>query len=578
MPPLSREEIAKIEIGHTDIAAWLARAMTTVFLAALFAVPVVHECTSPDNENAPPATTTWPRCCSIFTALPEVAVAFDRADGDLWQRTLAANARLLKTVDLYESSLKDESLLVERLLGPTQYCLSRWGRLGNEKAYLGRDGWLFYRPSVDYTTGPGFLDPRILSKRSQAGKPYAAPVQPDPRVAIIDFARQLRGRGIALLLVPAPGKAMIHPEQLTSRLSGTAEALHNESFDEWKQEMEREGVLVFDPAPLLSARKRETREHQFLKTDTHWTAGAVEAVADELRRFIDARTPLPAWPTSADHHARRRNVAGTGDIAAMLRLPEGAALFPQETVEIRQIVDGGGAAWQPDGASDVLLLGDSFTNIYSQPSLHWGTSAGLAEQLSVALARPLDRIAQNDSGAYATRQTLAQELARGDDRLAGKRLVIWEFAARELAVGDWKLIPLADPAPESESPSLVDPFHESPPSRPAGQLVVRGTVEAAAGVPRPGSVPYRDAVMAVHLTVVEAVAGESPAEIVVYLLGMQDNRWTPAARYKPGDRVTLRLQPWEHARSKYGSLTRIELDDPDFKLIDLPLFWGEENQ
>jgi hypothetical protein len=108
---------------------------------------------------------------------------------------------------------------------------------------------------------------------------------------------------------------------------------------------------------------------------------------------------------------------------------------------------------------------------------------------------------------------------------------------------------------------------------------VRGTIEASAGVPRPGSVPYRDAVMAVHLAAIEAVDGEAPAkEIVVYLLGMQDNRWTPAARYQPGEQVTLTLQPWESARSKYGSLTRIELDDPDFKLIDLPLFWGEESQ
>lgn len=578
-PPLSREEIAKIEIGHTDIAAWLARTMTAVFLAAVFAVPLVHEFTAPADENAPPATTTWPRCCSIFTALPEVAVAFDRADGNLWQRTLAANARLLKTVDVYESGLKEESLLVERLLGPTQYCLTRWGRLGNEKAYLGRDGWLFYRPSVDYTTGPGFLDPRILSKRAQAGKPYAAAVQPDPRVAIVDFARQLRRRGIALLLVPAPGKAMVHPEQLSSRAWGTPDPLHNASFDEWKQAVEREGVLVFDPAPLLCARKLETGEDQFLKTDTHWTAEAVEAVAEELRRFLDARSPLPELPSPVEFHTRRRNVTGMGDIAAMLRLPEGAALFPQETVEIRQVADRDGAAWQPDASADVLLLGDSFTNIYSQETLRWGTSAGLAEQLSFALARPLDRIAQNDSGAYATRQTLAQELARGDDRLAGKRLVIWEFAARELAVGDWKQIPLADPAPKSEATAPAEPSGSPSPSPAAGQLVVRGTVEASAGVPRPGSVPYRDAVMAVHLSAVEAIDGEAPAkEIVVYLLGMQDNRWTPAARYQPGEQVTLTLQPWEIARSKYGSLTRIELDDPDFKLIDLPLFWGEENR
>jgi alginate O-acetyltransferase complex protein AlgJ len=221
-------------------------------------------------------------------------------------------------------------------------------------------------------------------------------------------------------------------------------------------------------------------------------------------------------------------------------------------------------------------LGDSFTNIYSLEAMRWGAGAGLAEQLSLALGRPIDRIAQNDAGAYATRQTLAQELARGSDRLAGKRLVIWEFAARELAGGDWKLIPMRGPS--RRSPSLESPSHESPsPAPPAsGDLVIRARIEAAAGVPQPGSVPYRDAVTALHLSSLEAVAGSPPAEqIVVYLWGMQDNRWTAPARWKPGDAVTLNLKPWDEVRAKYGSFTRIEIDDPDFALIDLPLYWGE---
>ena len=47
-------------------------------------------------------------------------------------------------------------------------------------------------------------------------------------------------------------------------------------------------------------------------------------------------------------------------------------------------------------------------------------------------------LSQNDSGAFATRQLLWNALAGGEDRLAGKRVVVWEFASRELAVGDWK--------------------------------------------------------------------------------------------------------------------------------------------
>ncbi|HEV3031270.1 MAG TPA: hypothetical protein VG319_06485, partial [Polyangia bacterium] len=57
-----------------------------------------------------------------------------------------------------------------------------------------------------------------------------------------------------------------------------------------------------------------------------------------------------------------------------------------------------------------------------------------------ALGRPVDVIAQNDSGAFATRQALARELGGGQDRLRGKRVVVWELASRELAVGDWKAV------------------------------------------------------------------------------------------------------------------------------------------
>jgi alginate O-acetyltransferase complex protein AlgJ len=70
--------------------------------------------------------------------------------------------------------------------------------------------------------------------------------------------------------------------------------------------------------------------------------------------------------------------------------------------------------------------------------LGWGTSAGFAEQLSYALRRPVDRLVQNDQGAFATREMLRRE----PDRLDGKRVVVYQFAVRELAFGDWKVIPL----------------------------------------------------------------------------------------------------------------------------------------
>jgi alginate O-acetyltransferase complex protein AlgJ len=84
-------------------------------------------------------------------------------------------------------------------------------------------------------------------------------------------------------------------------------------------------------------------------------------------------------------------------------------------------------------ASPRLVLGDSFSNIYSLPTMGWGEAAGFVEHLSLALGRPVDRLVQNDNGASATRLALA----RDPDRLASARVVVWQFAARELASGDW---------------------------------------------------------------------------------------------------------------------------------------------
>lgn len=133
-------------------------------------------------------------------------------------------------------------------------------------------------------------------------------------------------------------------------------------------------------------------------------------------------------------------MARVGDLVDMLKLPESQSLFKPQRVLVHPVLDVENNPWQPDPQADVLLLGDSFSNIYSLEGMGWGESAGLAPQLSLLLQRPLDQILHNDSGAFATRQALATELRSGEDRLRGKRVVIWEFASRELSVGDWKTI------------------------------------------------------------------------------------------------------------------------------------------
>ncbi len=437
--------------------------------------------------------------------------------------------------------------------------------LGNEKAYVGRNGWLFYRPDVDYLTGPGFLSPAALNGGESRAQQLAAPRQRDPRPAILEFHEQLARRGIRLILMPVPGKAAMYPEELAPPCDGR-DPLENLSFEQFRQEMQKAGVLIFDTVPLLAQNKAAAR--QFLQSDTHWTPEAIEFVAGKLQEFIDREAPLPPRESAA-FRERVKELENLGDIAVMLHLPESQTLFPRENVTIRQVVQPDGGDWRPDESADVLLLGDSYTNIYSLAEMNWGSGAGLAERLSFIMRRPVDRLAQNDGGAHGVRQALVQELSRGNDRLAGKRIVIWEFAVRELALGDWKQIPL--PSPGSERLPVKPSVDET------GEIVVRGTVRSASGAPRPGSVPYRDAITSVHLVDVPVESGAlNSSEIVVHCWGMRDNRWTNAARWSPGQKLTLRLVPWENVEEKYGRFNRVELDDPDFKLIDLPTFWAEE--
>ena len=61
----------------------------------------------------------------------------------------------------------------------------------------------------------------------------------------------------------------------------------------------------------------------------------------------------------------------------------------------------------------MLLLGDSFSNIFSFEAMGWGESAGFAEHLSFALRRPIDCILRNSDASFATREILSNELARG---------------------------------------------------------------------------------------------------------------------------------------------------------------------
>ncbi len=553
----TREQQAVREIGTTDVCNGVARALSAGFLLSLLVIPVIEWGSDLQKFVDGRRATPWPAAAEIVSA-PAVAIrTWSSTPGHAAGRLLRANAQLLNEIQGYEEGLEENAVTTGWLLGPTRDLLARWFGWGTDEAWIGRGGWLFYRPDLDYITGPGFLTAPVLVRRSHRGREFSAQRHPDPRPAILDFARQLSQRDIRLVLVPTPSKAMVHP----GRFGGDAgHRLHNSSFQSLCRELQEAGIEVFDPLETMRDREQLTGKHQFLAGDTHWRPGAMQHVAETLTRFLiehghaDRDESSPTWAHETT------TVTNRGDLVNMLRLPRVGSVFADETVSLHRVLATDRREWKPDTAAGVLLLGDSYSNIYSAASMGWGSSAGLAEQLAWHLNRPLDRIARNADGAHATRRQLARELAAGRDRLAGKRVVLWQFAVRELTSGDWPLIRLPAAGDQPTPTGIRDPVEP---------VRFRGTVLATSGVPTPGTVPYRNAILSLHVVDAEG------RQRVVFCLGMKDNRLQPASRLRPGDPLTALLVPWTTVNVKYGRLARIELDDPDFRLIDLPTSWGE---
>ena len=556
--PLARIETARHELGRTTVAPATARGLVIAFLAAIAAAPLAQLAVEPE----------W--FAEARRAFRPAAAAGPSAAGRRGSATAAVvegNRRLLASIRRVEDLTADDALAARALRPATQAVLSALGA-GTAQVVQGTDGWLFYAPDVAYVTGPGFLDPQRLRRAAAGGDTVTAARRPDPRPALLDLRRQLARRGAALIVMPTPVKPAVDGERLAGGGGrGAARVAGNASYRTFVAGLRSRGVAVFDLLDELRARKDALRRPLYLATDTHWRPETMEFAADRLAAFIAREVELPDAPAAA-YRTTERPVTNRGDTARLLGPPAGGSSYRPETVIVRQVASEDGRPWRPDRAADVLLLGDSFTNVFSLDAMGWGSAAGLAEHLSAALRRPIDRLAQNDDGAHASRALLAAAIAQGDDRLAGKRVVVLQFAARELGQGDWRPVDLGQ-APRPRPAGFLRPT-------PGARLEIRGAVRAVGPVPRPGSVPYRDHVVGVHVAGVTVEAGGGAAdggEALVYLRSMRDNAWTDAARYRAGDAVRLRVRPWSDVAGELDGINRGEVDDPSVRLAEP--WWGE---
>ncbi len=331
-----------------------------------------------------------------------------------------------RNLHAFEQNLEKTSLVVKTFRPWTQYVEWRFLADAGEEAVVGRDGWLFYRPSVRY----------VVERPTRVSESDSA----DPLAAIRSFRDQLQARGIRLLVVPVPNKESVYPEMLAKRAKN-AEVVVCEQTRRLLEELEQCGIEHVDLFEVFRRAKQEESRPDarrlYLAQDSHWSPeGARLAAGAVARRALDGGAVRRGVHAYAE---RPVSVRRHGDLVEMLQVPQIERGLEPESVACLQVVLSDTRIPYRDGAeSEILILGDSFLRIYEQDE---PGSAGFIAHLARALGQPLASIV-NDGGASTL---VRQALARRPTLLVNKKLVIWEFAERDIRYGTdgWKIVPLA---------------------------------------------------------------------------------------------------------------------------------------
>ncbi len=519
---------------RTEVSRPVATGLCLLFGAGLLIVPLADGLLGAWRQP-------WQAAVSAFDG---VAQAWQE-ESSLPQRFIAANRAALHGIGEFESALEDSSAVVEAVRPVTLDALLRFGGAGSEEAYVGRDGWLFYRPDVDALLQP----PANLEVTASA---------------LAAFAADLAERGIRLVFVPTPGKASIHPEKIAQDAGDAPlmpvgwDGFAGLLADAWKNEAATRGLshqpapVVIDPSMALRQQAVASAEPQYLLNDSHWSPAGMELVAAAVARELGGEENSAA-------PAATNEIEAVGDTARMLELPEGSPVVQKQRVLTRPVEDAA-----PDRSSPVLLLGDSYTNIYSSADLGWGTQAGLAERISHWLGAPVDRLSRNDAGALEARRMLAAEAARDPAWLAGKDVLVWQLALREVVGGDWAPVELAGATAGGAGRFLVVP--------PGAPVEVTAIVADLGPLPRPAETPYRDYLTAVRLSGLRSEDGAPlDSEALAYVFTMRDHQLLSAASLQVGDRVRVRLADYGERAAQLDPLNRGELDDAEL-MLETPNF------
>lgn len=327
----------------------------------------------------------------------------------------------------FEREMENSSWFARTLRPWTQYIHFLVLRDAGDKAISGCDGWLFYKPAVQYLIEP--LPPGTIS---DTGRDNIIS-------AVTSFHDDLAARNIRLLVVIAPNKASVYPEMLTKRAGRTKQPVNQHTL-EIISLFRQSGVQVLD---LFDVYARTRWEHSdtagpkyYLAQDSHWSPEGVrlaaKAAADRLFEL--------GWAAkgAVEYNLKPVEIERHGDVLEMTRVPQIKTHFRPQRLNCTQVVKKDTARlYRDEPDSEILVLGDSFLRIYEKDE---PGSAGFIAHLAYELGFGLASIV-NDGGASTL---VRQQLYRKPALLADKKVVIWQFVERDIRFGTqgWQHVPL----------------------------------------------------------------------------------------------------------------------------------------
>jgi len=343
-----------------------------------------------------------------------------------------------------ESDLETKCRLAQAVRPWVQYARFVLLQDAGDKAVLGRSGWFFYRPAVQYLVEPWALPVRSVPVRAFEETPHGVTTN-DIFTAIISFRDDLAKRGIKLLVMPAPNKASIYPEMLAVRAKTAAPV--NPTTREVLAALKQAGVEVIDLFEVYAKAQegqggiptpdpRSLTPAYYLAQDSHWSPEGMRLAADVVaRRLLDSGW-IEKGPVKYD--TKPVTIKRHGDVLRMIRVPQVERLYDPEQIDCTQVVNTQTSKpYVDDPNSPVLVLGDSFLRIFERDE---PGSGGFITHLARNLGFGLTSVV-NDGGASTL---VRQQLARRPALLAGKKVVVWEFVERDIRFGTegWQVIPL----------------------------------------------------------------------------------------------------------------------------------------